>query len=87
MKHDDVLGRKAEDRISGFKGVVSAYTKFVNGCVRVCLSPKVDKSGALPDGQWFDIEQVAVSDKRVIDVSAQTGGDRPDHPSRNRGPR
>lgn len=53
------LGYLAKDLVSGFQGVVVAYTEWYNGCERVTLSPQnLKKDGSALDNQTFDIQQV-----------------------------
>jgi hypothetical protein len=73
------LGDLAKDKISGFTGIVTARTEWLNKCVRVQLSPdKLQKDGTVIDSQTFDEEQVEVIKQAAIKVNKQqTGGDRP----------
>lgn len=48
------LGREAKDVVSGYKGIVTARTEYLNGCVRFHLRPKASKDGKLDEGEWFD---------------------------------
>lgn len=74
-KWNIALGVNAQDKVSGFKGVVTSRVEYLNGCKKVCLQPKVDKDGKHPDGIFFDEEQVEVVSKQVVEPSkAQTGG-------------
>jgi len=73
------LGDLAEDRISGFKGVVECETNWLNSCVRITLRPTVLQDGKPIDNQTFDIHQVRVIeagyyDKPVIEGDTKTGG-------------
>ena len=77
------LGMKVRDTVSGFEGIVTAITEWLNGCVRVSVQPRVDKDGKMPDNVTFDVEQLVEIDvkicKKKIDVKLEkTGGDRPD---------
>jgi hypothetical protein len=52
------LGDLARDKISGFEGVITTWTNWLNGCVRVGLTPKKLHDGKPIDSCVFDIEQV-----------------------------
>jgi hypothetical protein len=58
--HLDLLGRRATDRVTGFRGVVSSVSHDLYGCVQAVLSPPVDKDGKKMDGAWFDISRLSV---------------------------
>lgn len=68
------LGRKAKDTISGFTGIVTAISEYLNGCRRICLSPKVKKDGDLPDSCWFDEPQLKILRGGVRRGDKNTGG-------------
>jgi hypothetical protein len=77
------LGDECEDMVSGFRGIATSRTEWLNGCVRIGISPrKLDKDGKLPDAVSFDEEQVKVLKKAAvvparIEPVQQHGGDRP----------
>jgi len=60
------LGQKVKDKITGFTGIATAKTEYLNGCLQVLVQPKmvVKKGGKqeYPEGKWIDIEQVDVVD-------------------------
>jgi hypothetical protein len=70
------LGDVAKDTISGFEGVVTSYTTWLNGCVRLGLSPQKMHEGKLIENQVFDIEQLALV-KKAKHKADPSGGDRP----------
>lgn len=78
------LGEAYRDVVSGYEGVAVAYTLWLNGCLRVCLQPKVNKDGKLPDNQTFDFEQLKPlgNPVKMPGVKRESGGDRPDPPLR-----
>ena len=87
------LGQKVQDAVSGFEGIVTARTEWLNGCVRVTVSPRVSKDGKtgaqeLKDSQVFDEEQLKIVTQRPLTLpghktplatpnAVRTGGDRP----------
>ena len=80
------LGDVVKDRISGFKGVATCCSTWLNGCVRWTLQPeKLGKDGASAASETFDIQQLeVVSKKKIAAGTLSPGGPRPE-PSR--GPR
>lgn len=59
MSNEIQLGGRVKDRVSGFAGIATARTTFLNGCVRVCVdAEKVNKDGSVPSGLWFDEQQL-----------------------------
>lgn len=57
-KHFDKLGLQAEDKVTGFKGVVTTLSFDLYGCIQVVLTPRVAEDGKQPDGRWFDIARL-----------------------------
>ncbi|MFT4095910.1 MAG: hypothetical protein QM651_02225 [Rhodoblastus sp.] len=61
-----LLGRKGEDKITGFKGVVTSVCFDLYGCVQLALNPPIDDKGVVPDGRWFDVNRIAISGEPVM---------------------
>ena len=68
-KTNALLGLKAEDRVTGFKGVISSICYDLYGCIQVAFTPQAkDGDTELKGSHWFDINRVKVSDERVMDA-------------------
>ncbi len=68
------LGDNATDSISGFTGVVTARSEYLNGCIQLQLTPQgMDKDGVPKKVQWFDEPQLVNAE------SKGTGGPPRDH--------
>jgi len=66
-RHIDLLGYKAEDKITGFKGVIDSVCFDLYGCIQVSLKPPVDKDGKIPDSFWFDVTRLKINTKvRIV---------------------
>lgn len=65
------LGTTYKDKITGFKGVATAYCEYITGCNQILLCPKVGKDGVSKDSRWFD-EQRCVQMK-VAKVHIENG--------------
>ena len=51
----DLLGRKAVDKISGVKGVITSINFDLYGCIQAVLSPKGETGG-----KWYDVSRLKV---------------------------
>lgn len=60
------LGDKVKDTVTGFTGIVVAITKWLHGCDRIVVQPKMGKDGKLADNSAFDAPQIVVVAKRVV---------------------
>ena len=79
------LGSQAQDKITGFKGIVIGYVIYVTGCNQYCIKPKVDKEGKIQEGEWFDEGTVELIGKGILEkeVKGETkGGPQSDAPKR-----
>ena len=77
------LGDKVKDIVTGFTGIITAKTTFLNGCVRVSVQSDKLKDGIPTDPQWFDEPQVRiVKPNAVSEGSRDTGGPMPFLPRR-----
>jgi len=63
-----LIGKKAIDKISGFKGIIESITIDISNkiSVRVCLQQLLDRN-EIHCGYWFPLERVSISKKRIID--------------------
>jgi len=48
------LGKVAQDKITGFKGVITSKHIYITGCNQYGVQPPVKESGELPDLKYFD---------------------------------
>lgn len=58
----NTLGMDAEDRVTGFTGMVSSVSFDAYGCIQVVLQPRV-QDGKMEDGRWFDIKRLKLGDR------------------------
>lgn len=80
------LGDEVRDTVSGFAGVATGRSVFLNGCARICVQPLVSADGKLPDAHWFDEPQLIVTKSSVVPEGRRdTGGPMPSMPTRNEG--
>lgn len=76
------LGSKVRDSITGFTGIATSKHEYLNGCIRISITPPVDKEGKMQEPQVFDIQQIEVVDEPAKAAApaveaTRTGGDRP----------
>jgi len=48
------LGDEARDTVTGFRGIVTAHTRWLNNCDRYTLQPAADKRSKVPNSESFD---------------------------------
>ena len=48
------LGKWYQDRVTGFSGMATCITEYLEGCTRIALQPKIDKEGKIPESHYFD---------------------------------
>lgn len=79
MPNHITIGKKYQDRITGFQGVATGYVQYITGCNQALLAPTVNADGAMRDSQWFDVQRLEVlpGDGIVLDNGATPGADKP----------
>lgn len=65
-KHLSLLGLKAADKVTGFKGIVESISFDLYGCVQCVLKPAVNEKGELVDGRWFDVARIKIEDRSPV---------------------
>ena len=68
QQHLELLGKKAEDKVTGFKGVITTVSFDLYGCIQVILDPPIKKDGSRTDGKWFDVSRLNVTGKIPVMV-------------------
>ena len=69
------LGDKVRCKITGFEGIATTRTEFINGCVQYGITPKIKKGEKYPESVEVDEQQVEVISKKKKDVKKRkTGG-------------
>lgn len=61
--HLKVLGFRAKDKVTGFKGVITSVSFDLYGCIQAVLNPGLDKDGKFGDQAWFDIARLQIENK------------------------
>lgn len=79
-KHLDNLGRTATDKVSGFKGIITAVVYYLNGCTQYGIVPKVGADGKSREAEYFDDKQVVITAVKINITSKPTGGPQRDCP-------
>ena len=70
------MGSKVKDRITGVKGIVTARTEFITGCIRYNVEQPVNKDGTVPEILSFDEERLDIVEPPV-EVKGTSGGPHP----------
>jgi hypothetical protein len=67
------LGDEARDPITGLQGTVTTYTRYLNGCSRLGITPKLDKDGKVSDTYFFAGPRLELikSSKKVEETPAK----------------
>jgi len=65
-KHLNLLGMTVEDKVTGFKGVVSSISFDLYGCIQAVVAPPINKDGKRDDGHWFDVGRLKITSKKSV---------------------
>jgi hypothetical protein len=71
------LGDLVKDSITGFTGIVTCRSEWLNGCVRLSLQPQELREGKPLADVTFDIEQLILVKAAEFKTLMPSGGDRP----------
>ena len=72
------LGDRVRDTISGFEGICTGRSVYLNGCVHVWVAPtELDKDGDMRKAQWIDEPQLEIVKKEKKKAAKPTGGPSP----------
>jgi hypothetical protein len=65
-KHIKLLGLRAQDKVTGFTGVVTSVAFDLYGCVTALLNPGMDKDSKLADQTWFDVGRLKILNQNPV---------------------
>ena len=57
---EDLLGKKAKDKITGFEGIITSKHVYLTGCTQYGIQPTIDKDGKVPDKNYFDEGRIEI---------------------------
>lgn len=60
MRNDNYLGFMGSDKVTGFKGRVTAVVEYLSGCTQILLSPSVKDDGTEREGKFFDVQRIVI---------------------------
>jgi len=75
------LGSKLKSKVTGFVGIATSKTEYLNGCVRYGLTPRVDKDGKIQDIEFVDIQELEEIEKKAVMVNARPTDGGPNPPA------
>lgn len=79
------MGQRGKDKITGFTGIVTGRSEYINGCVHLMLEATA-KPGQKPVHSWFDEERCVATNidgttrttrKRIAPRTHRPGGPMP----------
>lgn len=65
-KYFDTLGYKVEDKVTGFKGVVTSISFDLYGCIQSAVDPGLDNDGKTMASRWFDIARLKITSEKLV---------------------
>ena len=54
------LGDEVKDGITGFRGIVTCISQWLNGCVRCAVQPQKLEKGVPIGEKWIDVAQLEI---------------------------
>lgn len=66
QSHVDLLGYKCQDKVTGFKGVITTIGFDLYGCVQAIVNPGLNEKGEAKDVCWFDIARLKITSKKPV---------------------
>ena len=65
-KNLDLLGIPVQDRVTGFKGVVTSVSFDLYGCVQSLVNPGVDRQGKTQEQVWLDVSRLEIRKTKPV---------------------
>ena len=65
-EHINLLGLKAEDKVTGFAGVITSISFDLYGCIQALVRPPINKEGQMQGSVWFDVNRLGIKNKKLV---------------------
>lgn len=75
------LGKKATDKITGFKGVITGKCDYLYGCTQYGVTPPMNRDGEIGGTEWFDEGRIEVIEDAIKPATVR--GRKPGGPNRD----
>lgn len=62
------LGVEAKDKITGFSGVITAYSQYIGAEPKYLIQPKCESNQHLLDACWFVESRIEVTNDQQIQI-------------------
>ena len=66
------LGQEGRDKITGFKGIITARHQYITGCDQYTITPENDKDGKLQDLYSFDEGRIEIIGPGINEEDVKT---------------
>ena len=64
---EDLLGRTAIDKITGFKGTITGYASYLTGCDQLLVLPvEENTTNKYPSSHWLDILRLEILEEEPV---------------------
>ena len=60
------LGATYKDVITDFTGIAVGKVQYFTGCEQILLVPKMKEDGKRPEGEWFDVDRLKLTEEKII---------------------
>lgn len=78
------LGDRVRDAITGFEGILTCRTQWLNNCNTYGVQPTTLKDGVPMERAHFDEPQLELVEEKVMEAHRETGGPERRVPTCNR---
>lgn len=85
QQKDELLGKKAKDKVTGFEGIITAKVIYLYGCTQYCITPPA-KDGKVEDSRYYDEGRIEIIGEGVSPEAvraSEPGGEHAECPKDN----
>lgn len=68
------MGKEAQDKLTGLKGIIVAVGEYYNGCVQYLVKPAEIKDGKRIEGEWIDREFLEILGQKLTRENVKPAG-------------
>ncbi len=69
------LGMTAKDKITGFRGIIMGFARYLTGCDQYLIQPTIKSKSEFPENHWFDEGRLILKGDKKIQQESVMGKD------------
>lgn len=68
------MGKRVQDTITKFKGIVTGHVEYISGCNQSLVMPEVKDDGTYNEGHYIDDDRLVIIEETPVSLKIRAAG-------------